>query len=332
VEVSFGSQCTFRCAYCNPYTSSSIWTHYEKFGPYVGRESLESLEAGGKKPYGKDEKNPYVDAFWKWFPEGSKDLKIFRITGGEPLVNPNTFLVLDYLEKNPAPHLELCINSNLGVHDKFIDVMLEKVARLTKDKKIGSFNFFTSIDTFGPQAGYLRTGLNYEKWRKNVLKYLEALPWNITFMCTYNLLSPPKFNELLTDLNEINRSTLGTGANPIKKRTYLDVSHLTHPEYFAANILTPEWREKIVESAGFMESLAEEKIGASGYQQFEVHKLGRIASWVNSSDWENPKAKLSRGEFYTFTQQFEQREKVAFLSVFPEMAEFLAQCERDLKG
>ena len=34
------------------------------------------------------ENNPYVDAFWRWWPELSKELEEIRVTGGEPLMTP----------------------------------------------------------------------------------------------------------------------------------------------------------------------------------------------------------------------------------------------------
>ena len=47
------------------------------------------------------DENPYLTAFWKWWPELYKNLEVFRMTGGEPLLIPNTFKVLDYVYKNP---------------------------------------------------------------------------------------------------------------------------------------------------------------------------------------------------------------------------------------
>ena len=35
------------------------------------------------------EHNPYVEAFWRWWPDLYRDLHTFRITGGEPLLSKN---------------------------------------------------------------------------------------------------------------------------------------------------------------------------------------------------------------------------------------------------
>ena len=70
--------------------------------------------------------NPYITAFWKWFPDVYQNLKVFRMTGGEPLMDNNTFKVLDYVNENPNATLDLSITSNMcppqdALFDKFID-------------------------------------------------------------------------------------------------------------------------------------------------------------------------------------------------------------------
>ena len=57
--------------------------------------------------------NPYVTAFWKWWPELYKNLEVFRMTGGEPLMDSNTFKVLDYVYENPNAWLEMSLTSNM---------------------------------------------------------------------------------------------------------------------------------------------------------------------------------------------------------------------------
>ena len=39
------------------------------------------------KLYESEEDNPYIEAWWKWWPEVSKTLNILRITGGEPTIH-----------------------------------------------------------------------------------------------------------------------------------------------------------------------------------------------------------------------------------------------------
>ena len=71
------------------------------------------------------EKNPYVDAWWKWWPTARKTLSILRITVVEPLMHTSTWKLLTSLKEDPMPKLELNINSNLGVKPALVDKMVE---------------------------------------------------------------------------------------------------------------------------------------------------------------------------------------------------------------
>jgi hypothetical protein len=104
--------------YCSPHLSSSWEEEVKKHGGYqltgMIHNNLEALEQKGMMPLRVANKdNPYVEAFWQWFPEIYRKLRVFRMTGGEPLMDKNTFKVFDYvLEKPINPDLHLSITSN----------------------------------------------------------------------------------------------------------------------------------------------------------------------------------------------------------------------------
>lgn len=330
MEVSFGNECNFRCSYCGPDISSSIWSSYEKHGEYVGRVKLKELREQGRAPI-KTEENPYVDAFWKWFPDLLPDLKVFRITGGEPLVNPNTYRVLDYIEAHPQPSLQLCINSNLGIPERHFRRFVDKISALTKAGKLGDFRLFTSVDTHGSQAEYLRVGLNYDLWLTRVRTLLTELPWEITFMVTFNTLSVPRFNLLLKDIVDLNRDFPAYRDGATFKRTMLDISHILHPQYFSPWILNERWINELDRIVEFMDENGAEKIGHQGFYQYELHKMKRIATWARSAAAKAHDADFFRARFFLFTGQFAAREGKNFLDVFPEMEDFYTLCEQDVK-
>lgn len=115
VEVNFNQACNFKCCYCSPHLSSTWNREIDKYGEYQlldkkGHNNTYWLEQLGLMPIKGD--NPYVKAFWEWWPELYKTLRTFRMTGGEPLVDNNTFKILDYIEKHPNKNLELSITSN----------------------------------------------------------------------------------------------------------------------------------------------------------------------------------------------------------------------------
>lgn len=130
VEVNFNQTCNFKCAYCSPHLSSEWENEIKQFGPYqvdgkAHNDTIMLKNIGLMPIEGSNKNNPYVQAFWRWWPEIYKDLEVFRMTGGEPLMDSNTFKVLEYVVNNPNKNLELSITSNMcppkDLFEKFIN-------------------------------------------------------------------------------------------------------------------------------------------------------------------------------------------------------------------
>lgn len=135
VEVNFNQTCNFKCSYCSPHLSSTWQEEIEKFGPYdvngYLHNDIDVLKKINLMPIESSSKdNPYVQAFWKWWPETYKDLKVFRMTGGEPLMDHNTFKVLDYVISNPNKNLELSVTSNMCPPKDLFEKFLDKIKQL----------------------------------------------------------------------------------------------------------------------------------------------------------------------------------------------------------
>ncbi len=329
LEVSFGSQCNFQCIYCAAHISSAIWQDYEKNGPFVGRVSLPDLRAAGQAPLAPGEESPYVNAFWRWFPALVKDLRVFRITGGEPLMNSNTFRVLDYLAAHPQPHLELCVNSNLGVNELRLREFLKRINELSAGNKIKKFSLYTSIDTHGRQAEYLRYGLHYEKWLGHVHRYLAGTRWPVVLMSTFTLMSPPRIGLLFRDVFQLNRDFPETEPHAERrKRVALDISPLSYPEYFSFRLLHRRALSQLGSLAKEMHAMSGAHAGAAGFSDYELHKLNRVLLLAKSGALSARYLREQRGIFYTFTEQYKARKGLDFLATFPEMADFYAMCKR----
>jgi uncharacterized radical SAM superfamily Fe-S cluster-containing enzyme len=138
LEVSFSNVCNLKCSYCSPEISSKWLEEIQQHGPYPISESNQDIEwykRVGRFPYKNSEFNPYVEAFWKWFPDALAHLKVFRITGGEPLLSKDIWRVFEYIKKNPQPNLEIAINTNLSVDAKIIDRFINEVNALKNNVK-----------------------------------------------------------------------------------------------------------------------------------------------------------------------------------------------------
>lgn len=202
LEVSFSNACNMKCLYCGPDASSKWVDEIKQNGPIKLLEgtNVEHWAQGWQedlKVYAHRDDNPYVNAFWEWWPELYKELRVFRITGGEPLMSKDTFRVLEWFLEHPNPELELSINSNLSVPDKVWDKFIEYIEKLKDSDNIKNITIYTSVEAWGKRAEYIRTGLDFNKFKARY-EQLVAMPnMRAVIMSTFNILSVTSFHLLL---------------------------------------------------------------------------------------------------------------------------------------
>lgn len=339
VEVSFSNLCNFKCSYCSPIYSTQWVGEIKKHGAYPTSEkynNLEYLEQNGDFSYGKNEYNPYVEAFWKYWPTMIKDLKVLRITGGEPLIDPNTFKILEYLIDNPKKDLEISVNSNLCPPDDNFNEFIKTMKIIASDKPPGLVRLYTSVDTAGKQAEFIRTGLNYNKWLENLDIALEQIPsLKATIMCTTNILSLVNFDQLLKDILQLKiKHYHKTRHSPLT----LDMSILRYPKFLNASILPHEYGEKFMnESLLFMKS---NEVGIDkenkwvGFYDFEILRMERFIEFIKAGPNKNEgiSIKTARSDFYSFINEYEIRRSNQFLDTFPQLEEFYLLCKREYES
>ena len=235
LEVSFSNACNFACAYCSPEISSEWMKDIEKNGDYpveFGSGNLDYLKSVEKFPYKHSDPNPYVDAFWKWFPEALPHLRVFRITGGEPTMSKDVWKVIDYIYDNAQPELSIAINSNLGTDPRLIQRLVDACNKL-KDK-VKQIEIYTSAEAIGEQAEYIRDGMDYDYWRSNVEKVLTETDANVAIMTTLNILSMTTFENFIEDIMQLRIKYNKDLAN---NRIPLSINYLRFPPHLQCTLL-----------------------------------------------------------------------------------------------
>ena len=333
VEVAFSNACNFKCSYCGPAFSSKWMEEIEKHGAYPttdGFNDLQYLVDENKKPFKQTEYNPYVEAFWEWWPDLYKDLHTFRITGGEPLMSKDTWGVLDFIIDNPNPNrqLNLAINSNLGIPDKLIDKFIEKINRICDENRVNEFVVFTSVDTWGEQAEWIRNGLVFNQFWDNVNKVLTKCPRvNLTFMSTYNALSVPNYDKLIHGVYDL-KKTYGSADRYWASAAFLDTSYLRYPLHQTVQILPQDWSKNIFKQAQLADfmgvPLFENKY--IGYSDIEIQKIKRTYDWMISAKHDEHMLR-NQYNFGKFVQEHDKRRSTDFVKTFPELEEFYEFCK-----
>lgn len=327
IEISFSNECNFKCGYCHPKASSRYWNEINQYGPYDmstdHRQDIDWFDV-----FHKEEENPYVDAWWKWWPEVSKTLNILRITGGEPLMHRSTWELFDRLDKDPKPHIQIELNSNLGVKSKLVEKLVERVKKLRNENKIRSFKLYTSIDTWTKRAEYTRTGLDIDLWERNLDYYLSNTGWPVTFMITFNLFSVTSFDTLLTKILEWRKKYNSDNNETQWQRVRFDTPHLKEPAIFDMNILPKEDFMPYMHShLDFIKSNINDK-DRTKFTSMEYEKFKRVVDYMQTTVYDNNKLAESHKNFIRWFDEHDKRRSVNKENFFPEMKNFFALCRQ----
>jgi hypothetical protein len=323
IEISFGNECNFKCGYCHPKHSSSYYKEIKDYGPYTmvknHRNDIDWFKIH------VEETNPYVDAWWRWWPEVRKTLTILRITGGEPLLQQSTWRLLDDLEINPLPNLELNINSNFGVKSILIDRLIEKVNNLINAGCIKNFKIFTSIDTWGAPAEYIRTGLDLELWENNLDRYLTKTKLPVTFMITFNVLTVTNFQTLLAKILQW-REKYNSIDQAKPQRVRFDTPFLKEPLQYDMNILPKdEFMPYMKSHLDFILANLDDK-NPSKFSNLEYEKFLRVVKYMESAIYTPEKVKEGRRDFFNWFTEYDRRRGTDFKTTFPELINFYKEC------
>jgi organic radical activating enzyme len=325
MEVSFSNVCNFKCAYCGPPFSSKWAEEVRSEGPY----KLHMTHYNGIKEHEVQiptrEHNPYIEAFWEWFPDAVKDMKVFRITGGEPLLSKDTWRVIDYLIENPQPELRFSINTNSCPPDDLWEKFVGKLKQLEEVQAVKEVVVFTSAEAVGKQLAYSRHGLNWNVLTKNVRLLLDnTYSVRLSFMSAVNLYSVPTFKSYIYYILDLMKRY-----NTTYKRVKVDFAYVRHPYFLDIKIVPRELLDKYIRPAiGVMKNNKGEFL----FSDWEVQRIARIYKdcvlrYEKNEPRDMKDISLNRFRFWQFTEQYDQRRQSDFKTIFPELVDFLQECK-----
>ena len=314
IEINFSNECNFKCGYCHPKFSTSYYNEIKKHGPYTmstsHRQDIDYFELY------EEDNNPYIKAWWDWWPEVSKTLNILRITGGEPLMHRSTWRLFDELENDPKPHIQLEINSNMGVKNAMVKRLVERVNKLKADKCIRSFKLYTSIDTWGPKAEYTRRGLDINLWESNLDYYLTNTNFPVTFMITFNLFVVTSFSLLLEKILEW-RKKYNTDNATQWQRIRFDTPHLKEPAIFDMNILPKD--KFLPYMKQHLQFIGANVDDADRYKfsRLEYEKFRRVVDYMSNTNYEPEQLEQARRNFSRWFTEYDKRSGSNIVETFP---------------
>jgi organic radical activating enzyme len=324
VEVNFNNACNLKCSYCSPQFSTTWGKETAVYGQYPTSPPHNAPEhfQGRKRPIPHREDNPYVTAFWKWWPTLYKNLKHFRMTGGEPMMDNNTYKVFQYVIDNPKQDLHLNVTSNMcPPNNKLKNKYFDMVKKICIEEKVEHFMQFVSVDAWGKKAEYIRNGLNFNYMMDNVDEFLDRIPVrnSVTFIITYNNLSVTSLDKLLEGILALRKRHSKT-----YQRVWFDIPLLRQPAWQQITLLPESYQAIHEANIEYMRKNSGEEKGLHIFKDFEIQKMLRnLAYWRKNADASTQNKK----NFYAFFNEHDRRRRTNFETVFPEMSEFWQECK-----
>jgi len=316
LEISFDRTCQFACSYCNPAFSSTWVKDINTNGPYVGLESdgrnhfTHSHDSSQLFRYGQD--NPYVTAFFQWWESDlHRTLDELRITGGEPLMSGYTWQLLDWFKTNRGrSKTRLAINSNLGTQVD-LDRLFSSV-----DAPI---DLYTSNESVGSHAEYIRDGLAWDDWVNTVEFVLDNQIGHklsaLHIMCTINALC---LDSLVDFLECVINWKMDYGKNAVN----FSLNILRFPSFQSALILPNNIRTEYKDQlADFMAR----HISSNSIHEYEWNQLQRLIDYLDVVKTPHDGAaeqEILQQDFKKFYTQYDQRRNKNFVETFPKLKEW----------
>jgi hypothetical protein len=159
--------------YCNGNLSSKIEAENIKHGDFASN--------GVNIPVIRNSTSAaqeYFERWLHWLDNNIQNLVRLHLLGGETFLQHELMTsVLDIIERNPNPNLQLCIFSNLNVPNSAWDRYIPRIRDLQAAGNIQVFDLTASIDCWGPEQEFVRTGLNLERFEQRFAWASEQDSW-----------------------------------------------------------------------------------------------------------------------------------------------------------
>ena len=325
LEISFDANCNFACSYCNASFSTTWQSDIKTNGAYQNlvTDGGGAFQHAGDDAmiYGKDQlDNPYLEAFWKWW-EGDlqKSLRELRVTGGEPTMSKGFWKLMDWWKENKKCDVNFAVNSNLGQSKMLVDRLINSTHNFKH------FSLYTSCESIGAHAEYIRDGLKWEVWKQNTERIIvDGNLKTFNVMMTINALCLFSITEFLDFTNELRKK------HENKTEVLVTLNILRFPSFQSATTL-PEtikleraehlqiWAENLIKENKETNLHTEASLWGLVNQ---VYRLCEYLREVTQGHRFASDLKSREKDFKSFYTQYDLRRGKNFIETFPELSDW----------
>jgi hypothetical protein len=248
------------------------------------------------------------------------------MTGGEPLLDKNTYRVFDYVLANPSPKLHLNVTSNFSVDQKSWNKYMDYAKRICYGNNVEHFMQYVSLDAWGDQAEYIRHGLDFNLLWDRVNQFLTEIPGrnSITFIVTMNNLSVTSLGSLMAGILGLRQIYSET-----YQRVWFDTPVLRTPTWQSLQLLPESYVDQLEQTwTWMMKNLEKPEDPFHGFKDYELARLDRDIAWMRDGQKLDPAyINKNKADFYRFFAEHDRRRGTDFSKTFPEMTAWWRECE-----
>lgn len=302
LEIYFSNTCNLKCVYCYPFFSSQINNENSKFGTFNKNGIVLK-----KNPI-PENYSAATDKMFEWLESNVHNLNKILVLGGEPFIQKETQRLLNFLSTKTLPDLDLVIFSNLTIdHEKF-KIQIDQIKNLKSQSGINQINLIGSLDCWGPQAEYVRNGLDVNLFKKNFEYVLHNTDFVLNINSALGPLTIPTLPQLVEKINAWSQT----------RTVYWSLMKTGGHEYFHPTIFGP-----VLLDLGYRQAVDMfDPLGDPDKTNYKDYFEG-IAKEIAQS---KPDLELQR-QLKTYLVELDRRRNTDYTSVFPTITELLKDIE-----
>jgi radical SAM protein with 4Fe4S-binding SPASM domain len=285
-DFRFSNLCNFKCRSCGPRFSSAWVPDAKKMG-WKDQDKVWNIEAVD------DQTN------FDFLIDTVKQVERIYFAGGEPLLMPEHWQILDMLVENKRFDVKVNYNTNAST----LTYGGKNVLDYWKQWEFGKLEVWPSIDEIGERAELIRSGTVWSKVEDN-LKKITALD-NVIIRpgITVGAWNVNRLPEIITYLIDI-----GVVKERLKYKNFF-INLLEHPSHYHVHILPEDFRNETIDKLNAFVVSHNEKYNTSVDHLFThiIHELKK------------PWSKTDAVKFIEMTRKVDFVRSENTFDVLPEM-------------
>jgi len=224
-DFRFSNLCNFKCRSCGPRYSSAWVSDIKKLGWKMEVEKVTNIDSVD------DETN------FDFLKDQIKTVRKIYFAGGEPLLMPEHWQILELLVENKRFDVKLNYNTNASN----LTYGGKNVLDYWKQWEYGKLEVWPSIDEIGDRAELIRSGTVWSKVEDNlkeISKFENIIIRPGITVGAWNVNRLPEIIYHLVDIGVI---------RPTLKHKNFFLNLLSHPTHYHVHILSDDYRKSTIE-------------------------------------------------------------------------------------